>query len=170
MRIRPLEAADVAGLGDLERAAGQRFAAIGMVDVAAHDPAPVTELLAYQRAGRGWVAVDDDRPVGYVLVDEVDGCAHVEQVSVHPAVGGRGIGRRLLDTVAGWATARGLPAVTLIAFRHVPWNQPYYERLGFRVLADHELGPELRARRDLEAAKGLDPAQRVCMGRDVEGS
>ena len=169
MRIRPLGADDAIALGELERMAGQRFADIGMPDVAAHDPPPVAELLVYQRAGRGWVAVDDTgRPVGFVLADVVDGCAHVDQVSVHPAAGGQGIGRRLVDTVARWATARGLTAVTLVTFRDVPWNRPYYERLGFRVLDDHELGLELRARRDAEAAEGLDPGQRVCMRRDLD--
>jgi hypothetical protein len=35
------------------------------------------------------------------------------------------------------------------------------------VLAEDELGPELRAKRDAETAHGLDPALRVCMRRDL---
>jgi GNAT superfamily N-acetyltransferase len=137
-----------------------------MQDVAEHEPLPPEELLAYSNGGRAWVAVDGDDLLGeYVLVDVVDGCAHVEQISVHPAAARQGIGRLLIDAVAGWAAAAGLQALTLITFRDVPWNGPYYERLGFRSLTEQELGPELRGLREAEPAKGLDPARRVCMSR-----
>ncbi len=54
-----------------------------MPEIAGDPPLPVDEL-ARRRA---WVAVDgDDRPVVCVLVDEVDGWAHVEQISVSPDV------------------------------------------------------------------------------------
>jgi len=161
-------AGDVHRLRDIERAAGRLFADIAMLDIAAHQPPPVDELLAYQRAGRAWVAVDaEDRPTGYIVADVVDGCAHVEQLSVHPDAGRQGIGARLLGTVAAWAATEGLAALTLVTFRDVAWNRPYYERLGFRALADDDLGPGLRVLRDAEPAKGLDPDQRVCMRRDL---
>ena len=57
--------------------------------------------------------------------------------------------------------------MTLTTFEHVPWNAPYYERHGFRVLAEHEVGDELRRLRDEETAQGLDPALRVCMRREI---
>ena len=164
MRIRPAEERDLDRLAPIERAAGRMFAAIGMPEIAEHEPLPVDERPTY----RAWVAVDDDdQPVAYVLVEEVDGCAHVEQISVHPDVAGQRLGSRLLDTVADWAATTDLVALTLITFRDVPWNRPYYERLGFRVLDDGDLGPGLRAKREAEVAKGLDPTARVCMRRDV---
>lgn len=164
MTIRPAEGRDLDRLGLIEIAAGRQFAAVGMPEIAEHEPLAVEELASY----RAWVAVDShDEPVAYVLVDEVDGCAHVEQISVHPDVARQGLGRRLLGTVAAWATTAELVALTLVTFRDVPWNRPYYERLGFRVLDDDDLGPGLRARRDAEPARGLDPATRVCMRRDL---
>jgi effector-binding domain-containing protein len=43
--------------------------------------------------GRAWVATGpDDAPVGYLIADVVDGCLHVEQVSVHPRCARRGVG------------------------------------------------------------------------------
>jgi ribosomal protein S18 acetylase RimI-like enzyme len=36
-------------------------------------------------------------PVAFLVADLVDGCLHVEQVSVHPGSARRGLGRRLLD-------------------------------------------------------------------------
>ena len=117
---------------------------------------------------RSWVALaEGDTPIGYVLVDHVDGCAHIEQISVLPDRQGAGVGRALIDHVRAWAVASGTRAITLTTFRDVPWNAPLYEHLGFRVLDEREIGPELRAVRDTETAHGLDPARRVCMRLDI---
>jgi hypothetical protein len=54
----------------------------------------------------------------------------------------------------------------LTTFAHVPWNAPYYARLGFAVLTSDELGPELRATR--EGERWLDELQpRVAMRRSL---
>lgn len=50
-------------------------------------------------------------------------------------------------------------------FRDVPWNAPYYGRLGFSVVPDPELGQGLRRIRDAEALEGLDAWPRVAMRR-----
>lgn len=52
-----------------------------------------------------------DFPIGYVLVDVVDGCAHVEQVSVLPNHQGAGVSRELLRRVRAWAADSGLSAI-----------------------------------------------------------
>lgn len=166
--VRPGSAADGEVLRAIERLAGERFVEVGMPEVAADEPAAVEELAVYAAAGHSWVAEDPDQgPVGYVIVDVVDGHAHIEQVSVRPDHQGLGVGRALIDQVARWASERSLPMLTLTTFRDVPWNAPLYEHLGFRVLAEEEVGPELRAVRDHETARGFDPATRVCMGRQV---
>jgi len=168
VRIRPARAAEGGALIDIERATGARFRDVGMPEIADDDPGSVEELARYAEDGRSWVAVDDaNTPLAYVLVAVVDGNAHIEQLSVLPAAQGTGLGRALLDHVATWALGRGVPALTLTTFRDVPWNAPLYEHLGFRVLAEPELGPELRALRDSETAHGLDPTIRVCMIRPV---
>ncbi len=46
--------------------------------------------------------------------------------------------------------------MTLTTFADVPWNGPYYRRLGWRDLPAAELGPELAAIRRHEASLGLD--------------
>ena len=111
---------------------------------------------------------DHDEPVGFVVADVIDGAAHIEQISVHPAHARQRIGAMLLDHVAGWAARQGLPALTLITFRGVPWNAPYCERLGFRELAPAELTPGLAARWAAAPGAGRDGgSERVCMRRDV---
>jgi GNAT superfamily N-acetyltransferase len=84
-------------------------------------------------------------------------------VSVLPHAQGTGVGRALIARVEEWARDEGYAAVTLTTFVDVPWNGPLYAHLGYRVLADDELGPELRAVRDEETRHGLDPDRRVCM-------
>lgn len=150
---------DLPVLQDIERAAGRSFLDVGMPEIADDEPLPLDALAGFAYA---WAAVDSiDRPMGYLVAAEVDGALHVEQVSVHPDASHRGIGRALLDR----AGAVGLP-LTLTTFADVPWNAPYYERLGFHRLAEHELTPGLRAIRERERAAGLDRWPRVVMRRE----
>jgi len=166
--IRAARAQDCVALREIERLAGERFRAFGMPDVADEEPASVELLVRYVVAGRSWVAADDaDHLLGYVLVDDIDGNAHIEQVSVIPRYQGAGVGRALIDQVRGWASECGMGAVTLTTFTHVPWNAPLYRHLGFRVLPEGELGPALSALRDAETARGLDPSTRTCMVLDL---
>src|SRR5262249_34656732 len=65
-----------------------------------------------------------------------------------------------------WASDAALTALTLTTFRDVPWNAPWYEARGFRVLDDDELTPGLRQRRAAEDALGLEAALRVVMRRE----
>ncbi|MFE9655359.1 GNAT family N-acetyltransferase [Micromonospora sp. NPDC006431] len=167
-RTRMARADELTEVQRIEVASGAPFREVGMADVADMSPLPLDVLADRQRVGRVWVAVNTgDRPVAFVVVDLVDGCAHVEQLSVDPAYARRGIGRGLLDHVAGWAAARGLPALTLTTFRSVPWNGPYYTRCGFRELTGGEVTPGLAGLLAAEAALGLDPAERIAMRRPV---
>ena len=170
MRIRAARPTELSALRDIERAAGEVFRDVGMPEIAEDEPLPIDVLAGYQRAGHAWVATDagsGDAPVGYLIADVVDGCLHVEQVSVHPRCARRGVGRRLLEHLADLGTATGVPALTLTTFADVAWNAPYYLRCGFRILDDAELTPGLRDIRAREAAHGLDRWPRVCMRRDL---
>ena len=160
--IRDASLTDLPVLREIERAAGAPFRDLGMAAIADDEPPTIDELTAYQQAGRAWVY--GDPAVAYVLAEEVDGYGHIEQVSVHPRHSRLGIGRRLVDHVGAWAAARGLAGLTLTTFAEVPWNAPYYERIGFVVVTD--LTPGLRAIRATEAARGLDRWPRVAMRRD----
>jgi GNAT superfamily N-acetyltransferase len=161
--IRTPRSDELERLRAVERAAGVLFAEAGMPDVAAHEPASVRELADHVHAGRAWVVVLDGLVVGYAVADVVDGNAHLEQLSVHPDAGRRGLGTMLLFHVCAWARDHDYPAVTLTTFADLPWNAPFYAKHGFRIVAEAEIGPELRRVRDEETALGLDPEQRVCM-------
>ena len=57
--------------------------------------------------------------------------------------------------------------MTLTTFTDVPWNGPYYQRCGFRPLANTELTPGLRKIRADEIARGLDEWPRISMRREL---
>ncbi|MFI6012220.1 GNAT family N-acetyltransferase [Streptomyces sp. NPDC051243] len=171
MRIRPATPAELPALQDIERAAGTPFRALGMAAIADDEPPALDTLERFRRTGRAWVACadgdgDGDDPTGYLLCEPVDGALHIEQVSVHPDFAHRRIGRALLAYAADRARDEGLTGLTLTTFTEVPWNAPYYTRLGFRALDDTELTPGLRRIRAHEAELGLDEWPRVCMRRD----
>jgi hypothetical protein len=63
--------------------------------------------------------------------------------------------------VVAWARAQRLPALTLTTFRHLPWNAPFYQRLGFRILSAHEHTPAISAVLVDQEGRGL--TQRVAM-------
>lgn len=153
---------------EIERASGRRYRDFGLGHVADDEPASAETLAGYVTTGRAWVALaESGAQVGYILVDEVDGAAHVEQVSVTPEHQGQGLGRALIQQALTWAVAHGMQAVTLTTFGHIPWNRPLYEHLGFRVVPLDELGPGLWAVREAEASHGLDAALRVVMRLDI---
>ncbi|WP_405940995.1 GNAT family N-acetyltransferase [Streptomyces sp. NBC_00207] len=168
MPIRTAHVNELTVLQDIERAAGICFRDIGMPEIADDEPLTLGELGRYQQAAMAWVSVDGtDAPVAYLIADRVDGNLHVEQVSVHPDHARRGIGRSLLEHLAGLAIREGVPSLTLTTFTEVPWNAPYYARCGFRLLDDDGLTPGLREIRARESEHGLDRWPRVCMRRDV---
>jgi GNAT superfamily N-acetyltransferase len=166
--IEPARAEDLARLTRVEQAANRLFAGSGLLPAADDDFTSREEFCHARAAGRLWVArAPDGEPVGFALVEIVDGEAHLEEMDVDPDHGRRGLGRALLEAVCAWARAAGHAAVTLTTFRRVPWNEPFYARAGFRPLEPAELGAELSALVRDETARGLDPAQRVVMRRDV---
>jgi GNAT superfamily N-acetyltransferase len=168
VQIRPAVRDDLRILRDIEWAAGQRYRDYGLDHVADNEPPPVEVLATYADDGRAWVAVDPSgQAIGYILVEIIDGGGHIEQVSVAPVHQGQGIGRALIEQVAGWAGSMRLSALTLTTFGHIPWNRPLYEHLGFRVLSQNEISPGVQRVRDAEADHGLDPNLRVVMRLDL---
>jgi GNAT superfamily N-acetyltransferase len=119
-----------------------------------------------QREGHLWVALAGNVPVGFAHIELIERDAvHLEEIDVHPAHGRRGVGTRLVLHVCHWAASNGYGAVTLTTFRDVPWNLPFYARLGFDIVPAEELSPPLRAVVEDETRRGLDPSRRVVMKR-----
>lgn len=174
VRIRPARPDELPELQRVERAAGERFRGLGLLDHLLDHSLSLLELAAHQRAGRVWVAVDDDeRPVGFAVASVLGGDgggAHLEELDVVPRAGRQGVGTRLVATVCDWAASQGFSALTLSTFRDVPWNAPFYARRGFRAVPLAELAPALREVRAREERLGIAMDQRVLMRRTLDAA
>jgi GNAT superfamily N-acetyltransferase len=106
----------------------------------------------------GFVFVASEMPdgdaVGFVQVLEIAGLAHLEQLSVVPEYGQRGIGRALVRAALVEASRRGYLSISLRTYADVPWNAPFYATCGFV-----ESDPATAFHRSLietEGRRGLD--------------
>jgi GNAT superfamily N-acetyltransferase len=163
--IRRARPDDLAALPAIERAAAAQFRDSAYPAMADADLASEQINLADEQV---WLAVDQhDRPIAFAIAHPLDACMYLHELDVAPEYARRGIGRRLIEKAADWARDNGYPALTLSTFRSVPWNAPYYARLGFRTLDETTLPPGLQAVRQAEAAAGLPVAERVCMRLDL---
>lgn len=162
--IRPATAEDVPFLPAIEDAACSLFDQIPATASLPLYTTPVEDFEEAQRHGLLWVAeAAHGDLVGFALAERIDGALHLEELDVLPAYGRQGIGARLVRTVCGQARDQGFAAVTLCTFRDIPWNEPFYERMGFRIFREEELTPGLAEKVREEEAGGLPRELRVVM-------
>ncbi|GAB7548080.1 GNAT family N-acetyltransferase [Cupriavidus sp. 8B] len=160
--IRLATTADVPVLPAIERAAAALFPESDLPPALREQVTPIEDLQCAQRERRLWVAIAGDGAIaGFALASVQAQNAYLDEMDVHPAHARRGIGRALVDTVADNARRQGLQSLNLTTFGHLPWNAPFYARLGFRRLGDADLCPELAAALAREAQLGL--RQRIAM-------
>jgi GNAT superfamily N-acetyltransferase len=172
--IRPARADDIPALNRIERLTDTAHFT-GILKNPDRLPLDSSELLESAcDAGLLWVAADAaDAPVGYCFVRLISRTPHIEEVSVHPDHGRRGLGRRLVEAALAGARAAGHRRVTLTAFRELPWNGPFYAKLGFAEVPAAQASPDYRALLDEEARELVpDPAYpglltRVLMACDL---
>lgn len=93
-------------------------------------------------------------PVGFAHVEVVDGFAHLAQLSVLPAAGRRGLGTALVREAMREAWLLGHDRLSLTTYRDLPWNGPFYARLGF--VEETRPEPFEVRQRERESALGLD--------------
>jgi len=165
---------DVAALPEIERLAGLLFKTypedLGIPEAMYEEPNSVEAFAAAQAAGRLWVATTaGGELVGFALVIELDGYAHLDEIDVLPSHGGQGIGSALLAAVCSWAKDTGYRAVTLRTFRDVPWNEPFYQSRGFRIVDSSVLSAAHRGLEASERQRGLRTDCRVTMAYDTTG-
>ena len=165
MHIRPACADEIERVREIERVSATRFLGTDRAWLAQDEPTDARTLAERIGSGGLLVATEADGPIAFVMFRSVEGCAYVEQIDVLPSHARRGIGARLLEAVAQLARERGLAALTLSTFKDVPFNAPYYARLGFAVV--EELTPGMAAIRAEHEARGLDETARVFMRREA---
>ncbi|HVK42162.1 MAG TPA: GNAT family N-acetyltransferase [Phenylobacterium sp.] len=165
LRLRGANTSDINRVREIERASATRFLGTARAALAEEEPTDAATLAARIASGGLLVAEEGGEAVAFVMFLEVEGCGYVEQIDVAPSHERRGIGARLIEAVADLARERGWPALTLSTFKDVPFNAPYYRRLGFAEV--EELTPAMLAIRAEHVARGLDESMRVFMRREV---
>ena len=167
--IRAATPNEVPLLPAIERAAAAQFP-VEVLPVHLREFAvPEADLAAAQRAGQLWVAcAHNGAVVGFAIAQVFGDVAYLEELDVHPDHGRRGIGRRLVENVIAWARAQGFRAVLLDTFRNVPWNMPFYTRVGFNEIKGDAIPEQVREIMEDTFAAGLDPANRVAMAYWIE--
>lgn len=163
-QYRATSSADIDHLPDIERSAGTVFRTVPelawIADDAVMDSAEHGRLLA---AGWCFVVTRQTQVCGFVCAERFDDVLHVWELAVAADAQGQGLGKGLMQHLLERARAIGVRAATLTTFTHVPWNAPFYARLGFRQLAADALGDRLRAALAAEVVAGLPIDQRCAM-------
>lgn len=166
--IRLATLADAILLPDLEQSAGLRFReAAGLEWVADDGNTPAEAYPPFIDAGTVWLAERDGALVGFLAATAEGDALHVLELAVMLEAQGQGAGQALMATAEAKARALGLKALTLTTFRELPWNERFYQRLGFRTLAAGEPDERLAAYLAKEVAKGLPGERRCAMRRDL---
>ncbi|MCF8585236.1 GNAT family N-acetyltransferase [Enterobacter asburiae] len=162
LTVRPTRPGDVASLPAIERAAGERFREHPCLAwLADGEVISAEQHLEYAERGLSWLALANDQPVGFILAEAHPSSLFIVELSVDLDWQGKGIGRQLIACVADHARTLGLASLTLTTFRDVPWNAPFYARLGFEKMTT--LTPELRQKREEETAHGFAYETRCAM-------
>jgi N-acetylglutamate synthase-like GNAT family acetyltransferase len=147
---------DLPRLVEVNTAAGRLFVEHGLV---LPEYNPTIELLAADHV----LVANAPHPVGFAILNKLDGHAHLAELAVHPDYGKRGIGSTLLRRSRVWAEEQGYRAITLTTFVDIPWNAPFYAARGFTEFAAEEWGPGLRDQWAAEREAGIMVAPRVAM-------
>lgn len=115
-----------------------------------------------------WVALDaENRPQGFLSAERHGSDLHIYELSVMQSMQGQGVGWHLIEAAKSYARSSGLSFVTLTTFTHVPWNAPFYSRIGFQTKAPADLDQRLAAILNEEYKHGFAAESRCAMAWSV---
>ncbi|WP_233991967.1 GNAT family N-acetyltransferase [Porphyrobacter sp. AAP82] len=157
--LRLAREADAAAMPAIERAAAVAFA-----DEPSIDPARTRSEADYARLirrGHSLVAHVGEAMAGFLVAQPFSRELHIWEMDVAPAFQRRGIGAGLVRAAQIDARSTGFRALTLTTFRDLPWNGPFYARLGFEEVTALDAHPRLAGELANEVDDGL-PAERRC--------
>lgn len=167
--ISPARRAHLDDIPRIELAAAALFSEADLPQCIRFKVTPAEDLREALDNQTLWVAIGpQEQTVGFAMANTVDGDAYLDELDVLPDFGRRGIGARLVTTVIDWARGSGFSHLSLITFRHVPWNAPFYAKLGFSILDPAEHGPEIAGLIKDEHRAGIDTRKRVAMRRNLQ--
>lgn len=158
---------EIPALIAIDAAATGLFAGTGLLpDTMMQDTLPPEALITSLRQGHLHCARDHrGRLAGFVMTSVRGAWLYIDQISVAPEDGRRGIGGALIGRVLAEARDRRLKKVTLSTFRDLPWNGPFYRRHGFRELPRRRMEKWMIEIESAQDDRGLDLRSRCFMAR-----
>ncbi|MHA3737291.1 GNAT family N-acetyltransferase [Pseudomonas sp. Eth.TT006] len=167
--VRRARQSDARALPAIERSAAELFRADPALAWLADAPVLGAEQhLQAISSALVWVAEHVDQPLhGFLRAVQIDNQLHIEELSVSQHFQGLGTGRKLLLTAIDYAARQQLRAVTLTTFSDLPWNAPFYQRMGFCLLSPQKIPRHLREAMNNEVALGFPAARRCAMSLEL---
>lgn len=162
--IRKARNDDIPLLGQVERSAAELFRTVNLDFLTNGPTVNKSHLSAMMSSNHLWVAVDKrDQPIGFVGGEELDGNFHIAEISVAQDAQGKGVGKALMAELVRQTKEEGQTAITLTTYRDIPWNGPWYRKLGFSEVSLGDMGDEYAKILDSEAQHGHDMDSRCIM-------
>ena len=167
-QIRYANRLDLVYLSDIEQAAGRLFPHDRLPEPNATCPPELLENAMSE--GLLFVAEVCEEVIGFACCQVEHNYLHLQEVSVHPNSGRRGIGAALLKRVFSEAVSRKLAGVSLTTFADFPWNAPFYRRLGFETPDATNAPRHIQSRLNAEEAAGMTKRiGMICQNPDSPG-
>ncbi|CAI0997815.1 GNAT family N-acetyltransferase [Serratia grimesii] len=165
LQIRLAQQPDITQMIAVERSAAQLFLQHPAWCFIAEEPgmSPQQHADFIQRQHTWLMESAAGEVVGFIAVIPQPQDWHIAELSVAANWQRQGIGRRLLAEVAAQAALQGAQRLTLTTFIDVPWNAPYYQRLGFKPIAVEQLSATLRHQLAEDSAHGFAADSRCAM-------
>ena len=170
IQIRDSATGDIEHLQMLEKSAGELFRGVPGLEWIADDATlSQSQHQHIIEAGLSFKAListtrrEDSVIAGFVCCELLPQKLHVLELSVGEQWQGRGIGRALMTHAINRARELRLSEVTLTTCREIPWNEPFYQKLGFETLDEDRLTTRLAGILDKEVELGFSRSQRCAM-------
>jgi ribosomal protein S18 acetylase RimI-like enzyme len=164
-RIRASREGDAGVMPTVEQSAGELFRQIPDLRFIADDDNLSASRYRDLIAG-GWCLTAEDEqgsPCGFLCAESQAGALHLCELGVRRDCQRLGIGRKLMEAMIEQAKKHRIDAITLTTFRDIPWNAPFYEKLGFRRVPAENLDVRLQTLLCNEARSGLPAHRRIAM-------
>ena len=132
--IRLAREGDLSLLPDIEESAAEVFTEHG-VDMSGDffEAADAEQWRPHLADGLVWVAEDQGAPIAFLAAKTYDDALYIAEVDVRREHHRKGLGGRLMDAAETEARRRGLTLMGLTTNSRMPWNAPYYARLGVHI-------------------------------------
>ncbi|UTW55276.1 GNAT family N-acetyltransferase [Kordiimonas sp. SCSIO 12610] len=168
MKIRLAIYDDIPRIIEIEQHGGRKFSDIGMEWVTERPSSNSRDITEGINAKSIFVAVNDHTLAGFIHLGMVDNHGHIFEVSVDYELQGKGVGKLLMNSAEEWAKHHNFNAISLTTFKHVAFNGPWYQSLGYIETDPDDKLPELKAIIDSERTSDLNKSERIAMIKSLD--